>query len=197
MAPANGGRDRHIEEHAENNVIGISNKDFDGSVFRIYKKKWFLKLLTDRVDALMRVSMWHDPFENFFLSRTQVELEDGETGDLSGLAEKWHGQCWSGIGDTDAMWRIYSSDGIDDDAGIQVEASLRSLFGNLWEVNASNPELCVFLGKVAYHEKSEIEQLMQQLSLLDLTNGGQGTGFAKLLCIKRTAFSHESETRLL
>jgi hypothetical protein len=31
----------------------------------------------------------------------------------------------------------------------------------------------------------------------DISFGGQGTGFAELLCIKREAFEHEKEVRLL
>ena len=38
---------------------------------------------------------------------------------------------------------------------------------------------------------------MGDLTLLDVTIGGQGEKFADLLCIKREAFEHEKEVRLL
>jgi hypothetical protein len=48
-----------------------------------------------------------------------------------------------------------------------------------------------------YLTEAEIQDFMGKISFQDIQFGGQATGFAKLLCVKREAFRHENEVRLL
>jgi hypothetical protein len=93
------------------------------------------------------------------------------------------------------MWRIYSDPKKKD--GIKVKTTVRKLFANLEESGSVAPYLQFFIGKVAYKTEEEIYDLMRGLTFLDIAYGGQGCKFAELLCIKREAFSHEAEVRIL
>ena len=96
--------------------------DLDQSIFRIYSKDRFLRGVTKGRDALRNPSRWHDPFENFLLTRTQVAV-NGDSTDLKNLARDWYGQCRTTNSNTDAMWRVYSPNQI----GIQARTTIRKL----------------------------------------------------------------------
>jgi len=100
------------------------------------------------------------------------------------------------------MWRIYSSDpnreGSDPrEMGVKVKTTVKKLFDNLKRADSTAPVLQFFIGRVDYYTEAEITALMSKLTFRDVTIGGQGDMFAKLLCIKREAFQHEQEVRLL
>ncbi|MCJ2007057.1 DUF2971 domain-containing protein [Methylobacterium sp. J-092] len=154
--------------------------------------RWFLDLLDTGEDALRNPSAWDDPFENFFLARTKVDM-GGDIATLGNLADDWYGQCWTTNCDTDAMWRIYSS----DRNGVQVKTTVRKLFDNLCRTPAWSPPIQFFVGQVDYKSEDEIKAMMGQLTFADVSIGGQGDGFARLLCIKREAFRHEREVRIM
>lgn len=166
--------------------------DSDAPIYRIYSKRWFLDLLNSRENGLVKPRIWDDPFENFFL-RSEVTGLDGEKISIENLAENWYGQCWTLNADTDAMWRIYSP----DKDGIKVKTTVRKLFDNFYDVHDTFADLKYLIGRVQYKTEAEIVKLMERSTFTGIVLGGQATGFARLLCIKREAFEHESEVRLL
>lgn len=176
----------------DQNVIDLP--DLDQPIYRTYSMRWFLDLLATGEDGLRNPSTWDDPFENFFLARTLVDTgSGGGMGTLAHLADDWYGQCWTTNCNTDAMWRIYSS-GRD---GVQVKTTVRKIFGNLIKVPTWSPRAQIFIGKVSYLTSEQLQDLMSKITFMDVASGGQGDGFAKLLCVKRTEFQHEQEVRLL
>jgi len=183
------------------NLIRIDNLDLP--IYRVYALDRFVELLTSGHDALLNPTKWEDPFENFFLEATEVMDEvTGGTIPLKNLAEDWYGQCWSTQEESDAMWRIYSIDpnkpGTDPNKmGVKVRTTIRRLFDNLKGAGSPAPYLQFFVGGVVYKTEAEIKTLMGKLTLSDVTFGGQGEKFADLLCIKREAFAHEQEVRVL
>jgi hypothetical protein len=185
----------------QGNVIRID--DLDESLYRIYALDKFEALLASRCDALVNPTKWQDPFENFFLEATVVMDEvSGQEIPLKTLAADWYGQCWSTEEETDAMWRIYSSDpnikgGDPGKIGIKVKTTIRKLFDNLKRAGSTAPYLQFFVGRVEYETEAEIIAVMETLTFGDVSLGGQGDKFAELLCIKREAFRHEQEVRLL
>ncbi len=179
------------------NLIRLQEVELDLPVFRIYDLNRFEAMLTSNQDALVNPSKWEDPFENFFLERTEVfDTISRAPIPLKNLAQDWYGQCWSFNEETDAMWRIYSPDP-KARIGVKVSTTIRRLFQNLQSVGSSAPDLQFFVGRVAYLTQQEITNLMQDLTFSDVTIGGRGDKFANLLCIKREAFSHENEVRLI
>jgi hypothetical protein len=181
----------------DRNLIRLAKADLDTAVYRIYALDRFETMLASNHDALVNPAKWQDPFENFFLERTEV-MDDGSgtTIPLKNLAEDWYGQCWSLNEETDAMWRIYSPDPVKE-VGVKVSTTIRRLFENLTRVPSPAPYLQFFVGRIAYLPEKEITRLMQGLTFADIAIGGQGYKFADLLCIKRDSFEHENEMRLL
>jgi hypothetical protein len=173
------------------NVVGID--DLDLPIHRTYSKKWLLNLLTTGHDGLRNPSTWDDPFENFFLASGKVAMGGGELADLKSLACDWYGQCWTKHSNTDAMWRIYSA----DKQGVEARTTVRKLFNNLKKFQSSAWYLQFFIGCVKYVKQDEILDLMNKLSFADVAVGETGLGFVELLCIKREAFMHEAEIRIL
>lgn len=181
----------------DRNVIGLTESDLDLPIYRIYALDRFEPLLASGQDALVNPIKWEDPFENFFLERTEVRDDvSGTCISLKNLAEDWYGQCWSLHKETDAMWRIYSPDP-KQGGGVKVRTTCRRLFENLKRAGSTAPYLQFFIGRVTYMSQANIENLMRGLTFSDVAIGGQGDGFAKLLCIKRDTFQHENEIRLL
>lgn len=179
------------------NLIDLSDSDLDLPIYRIYKLDRFIKMMSTGRDALVNPQKWEDPFENFFLRRTEiVDDVSGRAIQLKNLADDWYGQCWSFHEETDAMWRIYSPDPVKS-IGVKVRTTCRRLFKNLKRVDSEAPYLQFFIGRVTYFTQQEILSLMGKLTFSNISAGGQGDKFAGLLCVKRDTFEHEQEVRLL
>lgn len=176
----------------DDNLLDIS--DPQAFIYRIFPKHRFLNLLRDQKNGLVKPRLWDDPFENFFL-RSEAVDPDGTRVSLDSLAEGWFGQCWTLNNDTDAMWRIYSPAPAND--SIKVRTTIRKLFGSFYDTRDKLASLKFLMGKVQYLTEANITALVASTSFGDLALGGQATGFARLLCVKREAFAHEGEVRLL
>jgi hypothetical protein len=78
------------------------------------------------------------------------------------------------------------------------DVQLRKLFDSFYDGNDKVADLKFLIGKVQYWKEAEIAHFMSGVSFYrDVASGGQATGFAKLLCMKREGFEHEREVRLL
>ena len=142
---------------------------------------------------MVKPRLWDDPFENFFL-RSLVKGPNGERISIEGIAESWYGQCWTLNEETDAMWRIYSPGGV----GVKVKTTIRKLFDSFYDAGDPYADLKFLIGRVKYRREAEIVDIMRSVHFYDdVGSGGQATSFAKLLCVKREAFEHEHEVRLL
>ncbi|WP_287183506.1 DUF2971 domain-containing protein [Mesorhizobium sp.] len=172
------------------NILDIS--DIDAPLYRVYSKRRFLELVSTGKNPLVKPRLWDDPFENFFLN-SEISDPSGDNISIEGLAEDWHGQCWTLNEDTDAMWRIYSH----DKDGIKVRTTIRKLFDSFYDDTETFASLKFLIGKVQYRKEAEIAAFMGSTSFSDIAFGGQAIGFARLLCVKREAFEHEREVRLL
>lgn len=166
--------------------------DLDAPLYRVFSKGRFLELVRTGKNALVKPRLWDDPFENFFL-QSEVEDSSGQKISTEGLAEDWYGQCWTLNEDTDAMWRIYSH----DKDGIKVRTTIRKLFDSFYDDTDTFASLKYLIGNVQYPTEAEIADFMASATFTDIAFGGQATGFARLLCVKREAFDHEREVRLL
>ncbi|MBN8815964.1 MAG: DUF2971 domain-containing protein [Sphingomonas sp.] len=174
-------------------LINLEPGDLDILVHRTFSFDRFVDLLRSRENGLVSPGLWDDPFENFLLAHTLVRTPDGELGTLEPLAADWYGQCWTGTADSDAMWRIYSA----THTGIKATARLGDLLDGLAVSARLAPSLQAFAGRVEYHDQQAIAAHMSSLTFTDLALGGTNDRFAELLCVKREAFAHEDEIRLL
>lgn len=173
-----------------NNILNNLNRE--QKIYRIFPLSRFEEMIQNKELVLVRPSMWDDPFENFFLSVNVLDTND-EFGSLQSIKDSWYGQCWTLNEDTDAMWRIYSP--YKD--GVRISTTVGKLFDAIYDENDKWASLKYFIGQVEYKTKQEISNFMQNTSFGSVALGGQNDGFAKLLCVKREAFAHENEVRIL
>ncbi len=174
----------------EDNIL--NNLDLDTKIYRIFTFDRFKELISSNELVLVNPEMWDDPFENFFLKANAIDGQ-GNTVDFSNLREMWYGQCWTKNEDTDAMWRIYSP----DKNGVRLSTTVRKLFDALYDEDDKLASLKYFIGNVDYGTKEVLNNFTKENSFSSIAIGGQNDGFAKLLCIKREAFEHENEVRIL
>lgn len=192
-----------------NNLINLTEEDLNKNIYRIYPFKRILKLLENKENVLVKTELWEDPFENFLLKSTG-KLPTGELFTVNSR-DKYYGQCWSLKKESDAMWRIYSQHIKDsktkeiilDNIGIKVKSTIGKVFEDLFKTqkNNINPynnkpyNLFTFAGKVKYQKKQKLVEVLSNASnyLLDTTGRGQ----AETLMLKRLAFTHEKEVRIV
>lgn len=175
-----------MESH---NVIGIDDERLDRSIYRIMPVKYLYSLFAQRKNVLVRPKKWDDPFENFML-RSKLLLPTGEQASLA-FHDDFYGQCWSTTSQSEALWRLYSS----DKTSIRIRTTPRKLFAGLCEHLNEWAHVSAFVGKVRYFSKAKLLTHAQQVFAdIDIP---KGKDFAQTLLFKRAAFKHESEVRLL
>lgn len=106
------------------------------------------------------------------------------------MRDSLYGQCWTLNRESDAMWRIYSS----DKNGVKVRTTIRKLFESLYSaIYSGAKDVSCFIGKVEYLKKNDMENRLKKMNIIDST----GAGIAETLLFKRKEFSHEKEVRLI
>lgn len=170
-----------------NNYLNLNNKEFDMPIYRIFKKKHFTELINEKKNVLVSPKLWDDPYENILLSKG-VEVEvDGQPIE-PGFMKNVYCQCWSMLGESDAMWRIYSH----SNENVMIKSTPRKLLESLKKNNIFKDIKC-FIGKVDYIDESEYQEYFDQFEIDDT----DGSGIAKAMLCKRKAFKHEEEIRLI
>ncbi|MBX3640413.1 MAG: DUF2971 domain-containing protein [Nitrosomonas sp.] len=171
------------------NYLNLDSKELDKPVYRIMPVSRLLQCLEEKQLVLVPPRKWDDPFENYLLS-AKIKLSDtGEFGDMGRIRDKVYGQCWTQYKETDAMWRIYSS----DKSGAKVRTTPRKLLDALKGCNPQFGDITCFIGKVQYQTQKDLVSTLMKLKLLT----SNGSGIAKSLLYKRVEFRHEKEVRLI
>jgi hypothetical protein len=151
------------------------------------------KGIRERALTLVQTHKWDDPFENFLLRSTGVK-PDGSEVSLKSLHDKWYGQCWTTLEESDAMWRIYAP----DQDGVRVRSSVGKLFDAICNRSDPTAQLCCFVGAVTYVDEADIAAFMSNPTAANATLFSQsGSGHASTLLVKRREFEHEHEVRVL
>lgn len=170
----------------ENNYLNLTIDDRHREVFRVFSFNFLLEMFKTRFNVLVKPCLWDDPFENVILN-SRGRLHDGRTCSF-GMRDSFYAQCWTLNRESDAMWRIYSP----QKNGVKIRTTARKLFESLYDVTSPGTRnVSCFIGKVLYLSVDEIRNYRR----LELE--GSGAGVAKTLLIKREAFAHENEVRLL
>lgn len=159
-------------------------------VYRIIPVDQLFDLFASGQNVLVKPKKWEDPFENFIL-KARVQLPDGAYATF-GFQDQFYGQCWTLQGASDAMWRIYSP---KSDA-VRVRSTVRKLGESLWRCCGEWAPDEAFVGKVQYLTGEKLEKFAQ--GLLRSEDGFLSMRlFARSLLVKRLAFRHEREVRLI
>jgi hypothetical protein len=171
-------------------------------LYRIFKWKYLSADMKGGTLSLPKPCLWDDPFENVLplCQITDTRRMPWQCTPLDGLRRPMFAQCWSVLDESDALWRIYSSPAaekasIGDAEGLKIRTTAGKLLGAVRSVGADGNW---FLGRVRYLAEAHLTQFFADevgRRLIDAFSGADG--HARSLLIKREAFFHEKEARLI
>lgn len=173
--------------HTKLNYLNLTNGQLDGYIYRIMPERFVIDMFTSGQNVLSRISNWKDKFENFQLSLGGIL--DGQRFDY-GFKDDFVGQCWSRDAWSEAMWGIYANDA--SQRYLRIRSTPRKLLESLTAFSPDAPQHRCFLGTVLYKKAAELEDYLRHESFEP-----SPTKFAEALLLKRHAFRHEREVRLL
>lgn len=168
--------------------IDLPDKETDKPIYRIISFERLVDLFKTEKNVLVKPKLWKDTFENFIL-RSRVRLKSGEIIRYN-YHDRVYGQCWTIHSASDAMWRIYSP----NKSGFRIRTTVRKLYESLGQVHTEYEGANNCIGKVQYLSDKKL------MEFANSTFDDSGIIIEKLfrsLLIKRRAFIHEKEIRLL
>jgi hypothetical protein len=173
-------------------VKNYLNMDFSQRNLHIYRIICIDKLLQmfrNSENILVKPKKWDDPFENFILN-SKFEIQKGKFANFS-LRNKFYGQCWTRKTSSDAMWRIYSP----NSKSVRIRTTIEKLFNSLSSTLGEFSHIQCFIGKVRYLNNSKLMNFAE--TIFTGANLFRNSVYAETLLVKRPAFRHEGEIRLL
>lgn len=172
----------------QSNFLNLGEGELDRHVYRIMPQDFVIALFAERKNVLSQVHNWKDKFENFQLKMGGIL--DGERFEF-GFKNDFVGQCWTTDSLSEAMWGIYANDPAV--RYLRIRSTPRKLLSGLQAAHPAMPQDTCFIGKVEYKRENQLKAYVE--------NGGQldfgARRLAEALLLKRHAFRHESEVRLL
>lgn len=188
-------------------IIGIP--DPDAPIYRIFPLWFFEETLRLKQLVLVPPHRWEDPFE---VLASDIMMQDRRSTpprqqSLEPYLRPVYAQCWSRIQESDTLLRAYSRVFKDphfgrntapQQEGVRVRSSATRLIRAAQDWAASLSGVLCFVGAVQYETRDDI---IQRLADLVYQHGPAAIGVGRLraeqLLLKRTAFSHEDEVRLI
>lgn len=154
-------------------LINLNSTDLDTKIYRIVPTDYLPDMFNSQKNYLVKPSKWGDPFEDL-LGRVSSESAA-------------FAQCWTLKTHSDAMWRIYSK----DEHAVRIRSTIRKL---LTSVLTKFPKRA-FVGRVRYLPTKDLQEFV----LTNLQNHRKKNlkRKAETYLIKRPAFKHEKEVRLV
>ena len=149
---------------------GAKVEDF---LYRYISFESFVGLVQNKALTFVLPDLWDDPKEGaaFFELLKSIDDEVKKI-ILFSVYNKTYGQCWTRLSESDAMWRIYSN----NNRAIQIKVSIENL--------KKLPDVQVV--PVVYSDDFEINDDEKGID-----------SFLQSLAMKRIAFQHENEVRLI
>lgn len=174
-------------------VLNLKGLDPDTPVYRVYPIDRLIELLRDKQNTLVKPALWDDPFENVVFQQT-ASLKSGQTVYFSNIRERYYGQCWTlNTDETDALWRIYSS----DKKGVRVKTTFKKLWDSYYNPNYRWAMIAFYIGRISYETVKEIQTFFENPENLEMIFDTSGSGSVQTLLVKRKEFEHENEIRLI
>lgn len=198
--------DIHIKT-SSTQFIRIENPD--KPIHRIFPL-WFLEeTLRLRQLVLASPHLWEDPFE--VVGRAiAVDIFNGDRYEqviINQSLPPVYAQCWSMSAESDTLLRAYSRIVKDPnfrrnvcprDEGVGVQSTPRKLLEALVAGTCSEPGVSCFVGSVQYFEqKALLQEIANAIGTVGLNVFENPCNRAKLILMKREAFAHEAEVRLI
>lgn len=183
----------------------INITDLDAPIYRIFPLWYFEEALRVKNLALVPPQRWEDPYESLPWSIV-ITRKSGQT-----FLEKHilpvYAQCWSGTHESDTLLRAYSRVSKDPhhnrnilirEEGVKVKTTARKLINAIVKSNQTFPKDSFYFGRVDYVPPDKIKKFIgDTIYQKGETALYRGIDLAKLMLLKRPAFQHEDEYRLL
>lgn len=181
------------DSYREQRMNGLDGQLY---VYKYIKLKYLMPLIENKKLRIEKVSLWDDPYENFFLKsnfyifasfyQRVVQVHTDE------VRKRTYGQSWTMTEESDAMWRIYSNKDDIENTAIRIKIKVDNLFNIVY--TSDECMATTSIGCVEYKTDEEITDWMQSLKDID-------SSFPKYaersLFIKRKPFEHEREVRII
>lgn len=147
-------------------------------LYRFMDFETFLEMIQSKSLTFVLPSLWDDPYEfEPFYTFFEQSLKKSENPILAAMQftikRKTYAQCWTSLPESDALWRIYDK----KKNGIRLRVKTEKI-EQLENITTK---------KVKYYSN------LHNIDYLQYDN----RNFDQIFCIKRKAFSHEKEVRLL
>jgi hypothetical protein len=182
--------------------------DLDAPVYRIVPL-WFLdEALRLRVLTLNSPTRWEDPYE-LIGEKISIVRKVGEKFEqtMPRPLPAAFAQCWSATKESDTLLRAYSRVVRDPyfarnlyprEEGVRVRSTPRKLLEALRRGTQGFPDNSCYIGAVQYMSEAQLQQeLANAVAAHGMDVFSTPSNLAKLLLMKRDAFQHEAEVRLL
>lgn len=169
------------------NFLNLSDIDLDRPIYRVISFERLLEIFENNTNTLVKPGKWDDPFENFIL-KSKFQFDDGSLVNIE-FSDQYYAQCWTLHKASDAMWRIYSS----TSQGVRIKTTIRKLAFSLADGENECCNSRCFIGRVEYLSNPNLMKFANN-ALRGLPTSQK---FANTLLVKRPAFKHEREVRLI
>lgn len=193
-------------DNCANNYIGID--DPDRPIYRIYPLWYFQSALRLKQLVLVQPQLWSDPYE---LLPWRCKYVERKPRYREAMSEPYmrpvYAQCWSATKESDTLISAYSRvvrhkhesrNECPGEEGVTVSSTPRKLLESLQEWATPDRKFCCFVGRVKYSDSVGIHERLGKVF------GGQmpqdkisARQMAELMLLKRDAFEHENEVRLI
>lgn len=173
----------------EATFIGQTASDLDQNIYRYMQLAHFEQLISKRQNVLVNPILWADPFENYVLNANLTCADGSHYASTS--KPKIYAQCWTAKKASEAMWRIYSPPPYNQ--YIRIRTTPRKLLQCSTKAHTASSQDKFYFGKVKYVS----DKALLEFGNTVFANGINSRAIAETLCIKRRAFAHENERRLL
>lgn len=172
-------------------LINLDPEDLETPIFRVFNFQRLLELFSSKKNTLVRPALWDDPLENYVLRVAMNAFNDHPHNFDFSTKDRFYGQCWSMLEESDAMWRIYSP----EKTGVKVKTTISNLLQSLSTAQESSNGKH-YVGKVKYLADETLRAKLQDRFWLSAEAENTDSQAASLL-FKRLEFEHEKEIRLI
>ena len=174
-----------------NHYLDCRDVRLDRNVYRYIPLNKLLDLFKQSQSALCHPRKWHDPFETLLLD-AKFRTKNGTVHRFP-YRNHIYCQCWTIESRSDALWKIYCPQLNSRSRGMRIRTTLRSLADSLSASEIDLDRERAFVGKVQYMS----QDALLNRARTEFTNKRPIKNIARLLLMKRYAFKHEAEIRLI
>lgn len=180
-----------IDSSAKHDLVDI--EDDKSEIFRVIEVSRLFDLFESKQISLTAPKLWDDPYEDFLRHSYGVSTEDKDLRiSFEGYSKYIFGQCWTLNKETDSIWRIYSP----NKDRVKIKTTVEKLQKRFKQIQEQ--WFHSYIGRVKYRPESDIKRKIGDGIKNSIAHfHSKDTLITEYYLVKRDAFLHENEIRLL